>query len=470
MKTLHLTNSWHERSGGIATFYRHMMQAADRRRHSMVLVIPGERDEIQQFSTCCRIYTVAAPASPLNREYRTMYPRDFLLQGSKIQQILTEERPDLVEICDKYSLVYLGPLLRLGLCRRLGFRPIVVGVTCERMDDNFAAYVSRSWWGKTFARFYMRHIYFPACDHHIAVSEHTAAELRDVSTGHNVPRGVWIRPMGVDAEHFQPTKRNPETRRNLLERCGNPYDATLLLYVGRLAPEKNLELLIATMVELEKTGPNFRLVLVGDGIAREALERAAQGWIPGRALFIGHTGHREELAQIYASCDVFVHPNPAEPFGIAPLEAMASGLALVAPDRGGVTFYANDTNSYLVPPIPIAFAQAILRARANGQERATKVGAARETAKAFAWPKITESFFHLYDELYDIASGRRSLDSAAPVFISSLPRKSHARCLSFAAGLAKGIFATYAQAHQTGNAFGFHQASVGPELESARHQ
>ncbi len=64
-------------------------------------------------------------------------------------------------------------------------------------------------------------------------------------------------------------------------------------------------------------------------------------------LFYGHVGARETLARLYASCDVFVHPNPREPFGIGPLEAMASGVPLVAPAAGGLLSYANDTNAWL---------------------------------------------------------------------------------------------------------------------------
>ena len=58
------------------------------------------------------------------------------------------------------------------------------------MDANFATYVSASWWGHIFTGFYMRHVYFPAFDHHIAVSENTAEELRAVAEGHLVERGV----------------------------------------------------------------------------------------------------------------------------------------------------------------------------------------------------------------------------------------------------------------------------------------
>lgn len=448
IKTLHLTNYWHERSGGIATFYRQLMNAANRHQQSMIMIVPGEQDEIREVGTNCRIYKVAAPPSPLNRDYRTIYPREFLLSGTKVQRILAYERPDVVEICDKYSLVHLGPLLRQRLLPGVNFRPVVVGLTCERMDENSATYVSRSWWGRVFARSYMRHVYFPAFDHHIAVSESTAAELKAIANGHVVPRGVWIRPMGVDVGHFSPGKGCRIFRRELLARCNGSENTILLLYVGRLAPEKNLELLIATMVELNSTGRNFRLLLAGDGISRQALAGAAQEKIPGKVVFLGHQSDRHELARLYSSCDLFVHPNPAEPFGIAPLEAMASGLSLVGPDRGGITSYANENNAYLAPPTPEAFARAILTACRARIDTARKAQAARETAEALARPNVTESFLHLYEELHRLKTNQQAVAGATPAFLSSGADTLQAGCLRAASKLAQASFLLYVRSHQ----------------------
>jgi len=181
LKTLHLTNSWHETSGGIATFYRALMDAANRRGHSIRLVVPGEDDRVEETGEFGRIYHVKAPRARFNSQYRMIYPRQFLPAGSSLQRILAAERPDLVEICDKYTLNYLGALLRRGLLRTLDFRPIVVGLSCERMDDNFRTYVGRIPFARRFCAAYMRWIYFPFFDHHIANSAYTAEELRAAS-------------------------------------------------------------------------------------------------------------------------------------------------------------------------------------------------------------------------------------------------------------------------------------------------
>jgi len=174
LKTLHLTNSWHATSGGIATFYRALMASANQRGHHIRLVVPGETDRVEDAGEFAKIYYVKSPSARFNREYRTIYPPQFISPRGRVQQILAAERPDLVEICDKYTLNYLGALLRRRLLPALDFRPVVVGLSCERMDDNFRTYLGCVPFARAFCAAYMKWIYFPFFDHHIANSEYTA--------------------------------------------------------------------------------------------------------------------------------------------------------------------------------------------------------------------------------------------------------------------------------------------------------
>lgn len=101
MKTLHLTNSFHETSGGIATFYRALIAEANRRNHDIRLIVPSAADRIEQLGEFGRIYHVRAPRAWLNSNYRVIYPSQFFSPTSRLQKILASERPDLVEVCDK---------------------------------------------------------------------------------------------------------------------------------------------------------------------------------------------------------------------------------------------------------------------------------------------------------------------------------------------------------------------------------
>jgi alpha-1,6-mannosyltransferase len=109
-----------------------------------------------------------------------------------------------------------------------------------------------------------------------------------------------------------------------------------------------------------------------------------------------------------ANADIFLHPNPREPFGIAPLEAMACGTALVAPNEGGVTSYANQANAWLAEPTPAALANAITAARTNPQELLQRTAAARLTAEQHRWSDITVRHLQLYREIHAVTRGRHA--------------------------------------------------------------
>ncbi len=400
MKTMHFTNSWHENSGGVATFYRALIKEANRRQQQIRLVVPAAQDRIEEVGEFGRIYHVQAPPTPFNSDYRAIYPSQFLFRGSKLQEILIAERPDLVEISDKYTLNYLGILLRLRLMPAVDFRPIVVGNSQERMDDNVGVYLESLPFARRFCSIYMKWLYFPFFDHHIANSEYTAAELKPAAQGQLVPRGTWIRSMGVDLAHLSPQRRSAGLRRRLLQNCGASEESVLLLYAGRLAPEKNLPLLFNLLAHLGKDRDrDYRLLVVGDGIERSQWEQKCSREMQGRAFFLGHIKDKNVLADLYANCDVFVHPNPREPFGIAPLEAMASGLPLVAPNIGGVSSYANLENAWTVNGDVISFAEAIQEITTNRQLLIEKTRKALAIAERYRWEIVAASFLDFYESL-----------------------------------------------------------------------
>src|SRR5262249_53390950 len=148
----------------------------------------------------------------------------------------------------------------------------------------------------------------------LAPSTAAAANL----DAHGIER-VWLRGRGVDTLRFDPAKRSERLRAELA-----PAGEVLVGYVGRLAPEKRVELLSEVA-----PGPGVRLVIVGSGPAEAVARR-----VMPTAVFVGQR-HGEELASIYASLDLFVHSGPHETFGQTLQEASASGLPVVAPAAGG---------------------------------------------------------------------------------------------------------------------------------------
>lgn len=152
-------------------------------------------------------------------------------------------------------------------------------------------------------------------------------------------RNVEIWSRGVDAELFSPGRRSPAWRDRLTR--GRP-DRPLFLYVGRLSPEKRVDWLRPLLDAV----PDAALGIVGDGPARGTLESV---FAPTTAVFAGWLSG-VELAEAYASADVFVFPGANETFGNTVLEAMASGLPVIAPRAGGVLDQVVDGETGLLFP------------------------------------------------------------------------------------------------------------------------
>lgn len=142
-------------------------------------------------------------------------------------------------------------------------------------------------------------------------------------------RNVEVIARGVDTGLFDPARRS----QGLRAAWGAAPDTPVILHVGRLAPEKNLTALAAAFDAIRRSTPGARFVVVGDGPARASLEERCPGIV-----FAG-TRTGVDLAQHYASADVFLFPSLTETYGNVTIEAMASGLAVVAFDYGAARLH-----------------------------------------------------------------------------------------------------------------------------------
>jgi glycosyltransferase involved in cell wall biosynthesis len=201
--------------------------------------------------------------------------------------------------------------------------------------------------------------------------------------------GVALWRGGVDSERFHPAKRSLAMRVRLCE--GRP-DQPLLLYVGRLAREKSIESLAWVMDAL----PDARLALVGDGPDRKRLARVFAKLPVHFAGFLAG----DELAAAYASADVFVMPSTTETLGFVALEAMASGVPVVAADAGGLRDLVRDgENGLLYDPRQrkgaLAPIQRLLASRGLALELA-RMG--RKTAENASWEAETLRLLAAYEQ------------------------------------------------------------------------
>lgn len=431
IKSVHLTNYYHKNSGGISTSFNNLLAAAGRHGRYVRLIVPGETEDVEEVNDFAKIYYVPAKYSPVfDKRYRIIMPWQYIPGESIIRRILLEEMPDMIEVTDKYTLSMMGAMIRGNKFKQLK-RPMMVHFSCERMDDNVGSFLTTGRMGKWFARRIIGNYTIPSFDYHIANSSYTAEEFFDsvsprINSGRsdkflnwcwrklNSPRvpiekRVFVCPRGVDSVHFTPDRLSDDVRREMLERTAIPENAVILLYAGRVSPEKNVGLLIDLMKILAADDKNdFRLLVAGAGPQTEWLREQAETHAPGKVMLLGHLD-KETLANYYANADVFVHPNPKEPFGIAPLEAMASGIPTVAPNAGGILSYATNENAWLVEPIGEKFADAIREVVENEDLRNGKTARALETARQNTREASTDRLFATYDRLYADFQSHREL-------------------------------------------------------------
>ncbi|MEV5906262.1 glycosyltransferase family 1 protein [Streptomyces sp. NPDC052127] len=297
------------------------------------------------------------------------------LPSRRVAAAIAEHRADLVHLASPFILGVRG----MSAAARLGIPAVAVYQT------DLGGY-ARTYMGAGEAAAWRRiRSVHAAADLTLAPS---SAALHDLDT-HGVPR-VKLWPRGVDTLRFCPDRRDEALRRALA-----PNGELIVGYVGRLAPEKHVELLSGVCGL-----PGVRVVVVGDGPSRPGLEET----LPG-AVFLGNrTG--DELARIFASLDVFVHTGPFETFCQTVQEAMASGVPVVAPAAGGpLDLVAQGRTGLLVPPRDAAVVQdAVAALVADPARRAAYGAAGRATVEGRTWAAVGDRLIGHYE---DVLAARR---------------------------------------------------------------
>ncbi|MEU8591374.1 glycosyltransferase family 1 protein [Streptomyces sp. NPDC048664] len=302
------------------------------------------------------------------------------LPSRRVAAAITEHRADIVHLASPFVLGVRG----MAAASRLGIPAVAIYQT------DLAGY-ARTYMGAGEAAAWRRiRSVHAAADRTLAPS---SAAQRDLEA-HGVPRvRLWRR--GVDTVRFRPDLRDEAMRRELA-----PNGELIVGYVGRLAPEKHVELL-AGVCGLD----GVRVVVVGDGPSKPALRAA----LPG-AVFLGRrTG--DELARIFASLDVFAHTGPFETFCQTVQEAMASGVAVVAPAAGGpLDLVDHGRTGLLVPPGDADAVRDAVASLAADPDRRIMYGiTARTTVEGRTWSAVGDQ---LIDHYTDVLAERRTAVAA----------------------------------------------------------
>jgi len=299
------------------------------------------------------------------------------------------KRPDLVHIATE------GPL---GWSALAAARKLKIPVATD-FHTNFHAYSKHygfAWLSRPVSA-YLRKFHNDA-DCTLVPTEEMAADLGRLGF-----ERLRIVGRGVNPQVFSPERRRVELR----ESWGAGPDTMVVMCVSRFAPEKNFPVLIEAYEHMRAARPDSKLVLVGDGPLVETLRRTSNGVvIAGRKV-------NGELSAHYASADVFLFPSMTETFGNVTLEAMASGLAIVAFDYAAARQYLRHGESASLAPFgdkDAFIVQAVALAR--DFDHARRLGAeARRLAEGLSWDAIVADFEAALVNLL-AETGRRRAEAA----------------------------------------------------------
>ena len=302
MKLLDVTEFYSPQGGGVRTYLAEKARwLAPRHDVQHVIVVPSNRTAVDQWERS-RAYLVRGPAVPASPGYH------FLVAARSVADIVRREQPDVIEVGSPYFAPWLARRAARGTRARL----------VAFVHENPRLYAGRA------AGLVARYLRAAHSGFDLAV-----AAGADNLVGLGVPRTAVV-PLGVDTALFHPARRDPGWKPEI----GAAAEQSVALYVGRLSAEKGLNLVLDALPALHAV-TRVRLVLIGEGHLRRRLERAARRR-PEMLTVLPFEPDRARLARAYASADLFVAPCPYETFGLAALEAMASGLPVVGVGAAGI--------------------------------------------------------------------------------------------------------------------------------------
>jgi glycosyltransferase involved in cell wall biosynthesis len=303
----------------------------------------------------------------------------------------TRERVDVVHTHNPPALIYGAPAAKLA-------RAVVVHT---KHGENLEVHARRVVLRRLMARF---------ADAFVAVSPMTEAAARSSRDVH--ARKLRTIPNGIDVARFGPDEG---ARRAVRRELGIPDGAWVIGTVGRLASEKNHVLLVRALAGA--LDDRTRLVIVGDGAEAGAIARAADE--AGATPWLHLTGARADVPRLLRAFDVFALPSTSEGLPLVILEAMATGLPVVASAVGGLPdVIADGDTGLLIPTGDAAALRGRLLGLASDRERARRLGArAREAAlSAHSLERMSADYLRLYEELLSrdgkLAARARSATSA----------------------------------------------------------
>jgi alpha-1,6-mannosyltransferase len=386
VKICDLTQFYSPLSGGVKRYVHEKIGYIDKYSPGTehVLIVPGRKTEMTS-TVRSRIYSIHSPLLSRTSRYRA------LLNLRAIEEILERERPDLIESSDPYQIAWraiaIGRSLKIPV---IGFYHSHFPEVYLRGGRKFlgrrgthrAMKLMRAYVSKLYNRFQAT----------LVASELLAGLLSEWGV-----QNVRAVRLGVNTDIFKPV---PDDRKATRAALGITSDQKLILYVGRLAKEKNTQTLFRAFELLDRRHPNeFHLLTIGDGPQRKQLRELQSRSCGKNISWVQYCAESADLAHYYRAADLFVHPGVQETFGLVALESQACGTPVMGicgsyMDR----IICHDQESWARENTAEALANAI---EAASTKKWSILGeqAARTAENLYSWPRVFAELFCIYREV-----------------------------------------------------------------------
>jgi alpha-1,6-mannosyltransferase len=362
MRIAQLANFVGPASGGMRTALRALGSGYVAAGCARLLVVPGPED--------------ARTTTPLGDVVQLRAPRvgggyRLIVEPWRVVEVLEQWRPTSVELSDKLTLL---PVARWAGRNGVGS----VLLSHERLDDMLALRTGLDTTSKVSVGLLNR-LLVRSVDTVVVTSDYARREFQQVADAARCP--VVRVPLGVDLETFRP---HPHAAGDLLR----------LVHAGRLSREKSPHLAVATAASLHRRGVPVRLDVYGVGPHRDELVEIAGD---ARVRFHGYVDSPARLSRALARADVALSVCPGETFGLAVLEALASGTPVVTADRGGARELVDRSSGGWASPDPEALGDAVLEVAAR--PLAGRRAAARARAERYPWSTTVASMLAVHSSV-----------------------------------------------------------------------
>ena len=377
-----LTQFYSPVGGGVRRYLSEKAKHLVGTGHRHLLIVPGEKTERYE-EGASTIYTIESALISRTARYRA------LMNLALIEEILEREKPDIIESGDPYQVAWKAIASGRGLgIPTVGFyHSHFPEATVRSVAKYFgkisvliAEDISRRYVAALYNRFQKTIVPSPA--------------LTGLLTEWGVENGVTLE-LGVDTAVFYPDQERGSTARAVLNLVN---DRKILLYVGRLSPEKNVRTLMGAFSHLHQRDPRgYHLIVIGDGPLRGALQRLQEK--TGQVTWYSYCQDAAALADFYRAADLFVHPGVQETFGLVTLESQACGTPVLGIQGSSMErIIFTEPSQGATKNNPLALAEAITSFCDLDLQR-LGFSAATLVRNHYSWENVFERLVGIYDSV-----------------------------------------------------------------------